>query len=101
MKMLISTESIILTLICIADMFSTLVLVSLGYATEKNPLMAACFKHSAITFLVVKTVSFMPFIIVVEWYRRHKPQFARNATWAAIILYILAYVTITARVNMV
>lgn len=101
MKTLVSTESIILAIICMADMFSTLLFVSLGHATEQNPLMAACLKHSAMMFIVAKTASFLPFIVVVEWYRRQKPQFARNATRAAIILYLLAYMTITARVNMV
>lgn len=100
MKTLISKESIVLSLICMADMFSTLIMVSMGYATEQNPLMASCLRHSAMMFLVAKTASFLPFIVVVEWYRRRKPAFARNATRAAIILYVLAYVTITARVNM-
>ncbi|MEN6371627.1 MAG: DUF5658 family protein [Armatimonadota bacterium] len=100
MKTLISKESIILSLICMADMFSTLIMVSMGYATEQNPLMASCLQRSAWLFLAAKTASFLPFIVVVEWYRRKKPAFAQAATRAAIVLYLLAYVTITVRVNM-
>jgi hypothetical protein len=96
-----SPETAVLSLICLADMFSTLIMVSLGYAVEKNPLMAACLRHSLTTFVLFKTASFLPFIIAVEWYRRRKPIFARNAARAAIILYVITYVILTVRVNMV
>lgn len=96
----ISIESMILSLICLADMLSTLILVSMGHAVEQNPLMAACLKQSAMTFVIAKTASFLPFVVVVEWYRKKNPQFARSASRAAIVLYVCTYVIITARVNM-
>jgi len=96
----VSIESIILSLICLADMLSTLALVSMGRAAEQNPLMAACLDHSPVTFVIAKVASFLPFIIAVEWYRRKKPEFARSATRLAIVLYLSAYVILTAIVNM-
>lgn len=100
MRRLISMESIILSLICLTDMFSTLIMVSMGCAAEQNPLMAACLRHSASTFILIKTASFLPFITVVEWYRRKNPIFARNATRAAIFMYLLTYVVLTASTNL-
>lgn len=100
MKRLLSIESIILVLICTADMVSTLILTSRGAALEQNPIMAICLKHSAYAFIAVKLASFLPFVAVTEWYRRRNPSFARQASRAAILVYVLAYVFITAGVNL-
>ncbi len=81
-------------------MISTLILTAHGVATEQNPLMAVCLKHSAACFAAVKVLSFLPFVVVTEWYGRSNPHFARQATRAAILVYVAAYVFITAGVNM-
>ena len=100
MRVNICTESIVLSVICLADMFSTLILVSMGIAVEHNPLMAACLRYSPVTFIFVKTASFIPFIIITENYRRKNPAFARMALRTAIFLYISVYVILTASVYM-
>jgi hypothetical protein len=51
------------------------------------------------SFAVAKIASFLPFVVVTEWYRRHNPHFARQATRAAIVVYVVTYVVITAGVN--
>jgi uncharacterized membrane protein len=99
MRSYISTESVVLTLICLADMLSTLVLVTLGYAAEQNPLMAACLQRGPATFVLVKALSFIPFVVTIEWYRRKKPVFARNAGRAAILSYLIVYIALTLRAN--
>lgn len=99
MRSIISIESLVLTLICLADMLSTLILVTMGYAAEQNPLMAACLQQSPATFIFVKFMSFIPFIVTIEWYRRKKPVFARNAGRAAILSYLIVYVALTLRAN--
>jgi hypothetical protein len=96
----ISIESIILALICLADMLSTLFFVSMGYAVEQNPIMAACLRHGPGIFILAKMASFIPFIACIEIYRRHKPTFSRNAARTAIILYLAIYVILTVRTNM-
>jgi hypothetical protein len=97
----ISTESLVLCVICLADMLSTLVLASMGSAVEYNPLMAACLRHSPCTFVLVKVASFLPFIVVIEWQRRRNPGFARTASRAAILLYLVTYAVLMARTNLV
>jgi hypothetical protein len=100
MRARVCVESLILAALCLADMISTLLCVLSGKATEQNPLMAACLGHSPELFVLVKMASFVPFIVVVELYRRRNPAFATAASRAAIILYVVAYAVITAGVNL-
>ena len=95
----ISIESKILIVICVADMLSTLLAVLSGLAIEQNPIMAACLRHSVWTFVIVKIMSFVPFVIAVERYRAFNPVFARQASRAAILLYVFIYVCLTLGIN--
>ena len=95
----VSTESLILVAICLVDMLSTLFFVLRGYAVEQNPLMAGCLRHSVTAFVLVKLVSFVPFIVAVELYRRRNASFARLACRSAIALYLVALVALTLGTN--
>jgi len=99
MKSRVSTESLVLVAICLVDMLSTLFFVLRGYAVEQNPLMAACLRHGPTTFVLVKLVSFVPFIIAVEFYRRQNASFARIACRSAIALYLVTFVMLTFGTN--
>lgn len=101
MRVRVSIESLILVAICLADMISTLYFVLVGVAVEQNPLMAACIDHSPMTFVLVKMASFVPFIIAIELYRRKNPDFAIKACRCAILLYVVAFVTLTLGTNIV
>lgn len=101
MRVRISIESLILAVICLADMLSTLYFVSAGLAVEQNPLMAACLDHSPMMFVLVKMVSFVPFIIAIELYRRKNPAFAIKACRCAILLYLVTFVALTLGTNIV
>jgi hypothetical protein len=99
LKLRISAENIILAVICTADMLVTAFAVSIGIATEQNPLMAACLRHGIWAFLIIKSLSFIPFVLLTEWYRRNNPDFARFASRCAIVLYLAAYTLLTVRAN--
>jgi len=101
MKSRVSTESLVLVMICLADMFATLFFVIRGYAVEQNPLMAACLRHSPMVFVLVKVLSFVPFVVAVELYRRRNAAFARLACRSAIALYLVTFVVLTVRINLV
>lgn len=96
----ISIESLVLTAICLADTLSTLYLVSMGLATEQNPLMAAVINRSPALFVLAKIASFVPFVVVIELYRKRNPGFARRACLWAIGLYVTAFVVLTLGVNL-
>ena len=101
MKHRLSIETIVLIVICLADMLTTLVLVMRGMATEQNPIMAACLNHSPGMFVLVKLLSFVPFVIAVELYRRKNPDFARSACRCAIVLYLITFAVLTVSTNRV
>lgn len=100
MKLRVSTESLILIAICLADMFATLFFVMQGVAVEQNPLMAACLRRSPMVFVVVKVASFVPFVVAVEYYRRTNASFARLACRSAIALYLVTFVILTVHTNL-
>jgi hypothetical protein len=100
MKLRVSTESLILVMICLADMFATLFFVMHGCAVEQNPLMAACLRQSPMLFVLVKVVSFVPFVVAVEYYRRRNASFARLACRSAIALYLVTFVVLTVHTNL-
>lgn len=101
MRIRISNESLILVAICLADMFSTLYFVLTGAAVEQNPIMAACFRQSPGMFVFVKMISFVPFVIAVELYRKKNPDFALKACRCAIVLYLVTFITLTIKTNMI
>ena len=100
MKFKVSTESLVLVAICLADMFSTLFFVMKGLAVEQNPLMAACLRHGPMAFVLVKLASFVPFVVAIELYRRRNAAFARLACRSAIALYLVTFVALTLGTNL-
>ncbi len=100
MKAKVSWESLVLVFICLLDMLSTLYFVSAGRATEQNPLMAACINHGPALFVLVKMLSFVPFVIAIELYRRKNPSFARSVSRYAIAAYVVTFTVLTLGVNL-
>ncbi len=100
MRLKLCAESLVLSAICLTDMLLTLYFVMAGLAVEQNPIMAACIEHSPLTFVIVKILSFLPFVIGVEIYRRRSPYFARVVCRAAIGVYVVMFVVLTAAVNL-
>lgn len=100
MKFRVSIESLILVAICLTDMLVTLYCVMSGIATEQNPIMAACFRKGPGMFVVVKMLSFVPFVIAIELYKKRNPDFARNACRCAIGLYVISFTVLTLGINM-
>ncbi len=100
MKVRVCIESVVLVTMCLADMLFTLYCVMRGVATEQNPIMAACMSRSLALFVLVKMLSFVPFVVMIEWYRHRKPEFARSVCRCAIALYLIAFVALTAGSNL-
>lgn len=99
MRVKVTNESIILAFICIADMLVTLYYVVSGLAIEANPVMAAAFDHSPQMFVIIKTLSFVPFIVAAELYYKHNPSFVKLISRAAIGVYLALYVVLTIGLN--
>src|SRR3569833_1400050 len=84
----VSVDTVILTLICLADLVSTLYLVSHGQAREGNPLMAQFLRSGSGTFVLAKLCTFVPAIVIGEWYRPRNPRLVSGAMWFAILAYV-------------
>jgi len=91
--------SMVLLFICTLDMLTTLYFVTHGMAVEVNPLMNAFFKISPLAFVMAKLVSFVPFIIAIELYKKYNARFTSIATRFTIVAYSVIYVIATVGAN--
>ncbi len=99
MKGLISRESWIIAAICVADLVSTLIFVHHHGAREGNPLMDFYLQKGVVPFILAKCTMFMLPITIIEWARRHNPDFVRRMARFAIAAYIGLYVVVVAKEN--
>jgi Domain of unknown function (DUF5658) len=84
-------EASVLALICMADMFTTLYWVTMGYATEANHLLAWTFEIHPLTFVVVKSASCIPAVLMAPALAKRKKTFTIWLLRIIIAVYILTY----------
>jgi hypothetical protein len=87
----IAPESGLLAAICMADLLTTLWLVYAHGAKEANPIMAFYLALGPLAFALVKTLTFMSPIFVLEILRQHRPESIRAILRLAIVCYLLCY----------
>ncbi len=97
--MRLARESWILIVICLADLVTTLWLVSRYGASEGNGLMRYYLGMGTLPFIFAKFVMFGAPLLVLEWARRHRPAFVRNMMRCAILLYVGMYGVGVWRIN--
>jgi hypothetical protein len=98
-NMKLTAESLILIAICLADLLLTVFLLKNGPVREGNPLMAYYLQFGLTTFVIVKLCLMFPPILIVEWCRKYKPDFARFMLRFAITAYLGVYVVSFAAAN--
>jgi len=91
--------SIVLLFICTLDMLTTLYFVTHGFAVEINPIMNTFFRISPFAFVAAKLISFIPFIVAIELYKKHNARFTSMATRFTIVAYSVVYVVATVGAN--
>jgi hypothetical protein len=92
-------ESLVLIAIGIADLISTLILLSNKGNLEGNPLMSFYLQFGIGVFVIVKLgLLFLP-VFVAEWSKLHSPKFVRWMLRGAITLYLGSYVVLFIAVN--
>jgi hypothetical protein len=87
----VSREAQVLFGICAFDAISTWVLLVTRTATEANPVLAPAAHVSPEYFLFVKFLTFVPAIVLAEWYGQQKPDFVRRGLRAATMAYVAIY----------
>ena len=82
-----------LVAIGLIDLFTSLVWLHQGCIVEFNPIMSKVLNTSLVLFVAVKISTLCAYVIVVEWYRRH-----RSASFARVIgiVTVTSYLTIYA-----
>jgi Domain of unknown function (DUF5658) len=84
-------EAFVLAAICMADMFTTLFWVTLGYAVEANSLLAWTFHIHPLTFVLVKSLSCVPAVILAPMLARRHKNFTVWLLRAIIAVYVITY----------
>ena len=84
-------EAFILAFICMADMYTTLFWVTLGYATEANDVLAWTFDSHPLTFVMVKSVSCVPAVLLAPMLARRHQVFTVWLLRTIIGCYVVAY----------
>jgi hypothetical protein len=92
-------ETILLAVICFADMVQTLIVVRQHLAVEANPVLASAMSYSPWAFALVKCSSFLIPLTAVEVLRPMSPQFVRLALRIGATGYLLIYFLGTLRIN--
>jgi len=87
----VTFDSVLLVLITMADAAWTLYLVGKHLAIEANPFMAHILAYGPVAFVGVKLLYTLPLIVVCEWLREFRPQFAMAALRLTLIAYLGLY----------
>ncbi|MBW3623178.1 MAG: hypothetical protein KY468_07175 [Armatimonadetes bacterium] len=89
----LSRETLLLGLICSADLVLTAVLISTGHFTEGNPILAHYLEYGLGMMCLVKLGSYVVPLALAEWYRQYRPDFVARLLRVTLCLYVVGYVT--------
>lgn len=92
-------ETILLALICTADMLQTLYVVGNGLAVEANPVLARAMEYSPWAFIALKMVTFLAPLTAVELLRPRSPHFIRLALRLGAAGYLVVYTLGSLHIN--
>jgi hypothetical protein len=87
----VTFDSVVLIIITMADCAWTLYLIGKHLAVEANPFMAEILAYGPWAFVGVKLLYTLPLIVVCEWLREFRPQFATTALRLALVAYLVLY----------
>ncbi|MDH7601329.1 MAG: DUF5658 family protein [Armatimonadota bacterium] len=98
--MTLTRESMVLIVICAADLLSTLFLLQSQGAREGNPLMAFYLRYGIGTFVMMKLTLMVLPVFIAEWSKQYRPRFVRLMLRTAIITYVGTYLLLFLTVNL-
>jgi hypothetical protein len=87
----LSPEGLALIVICSLDALSTYLFLVLGIAREANPVLRWVAEVNPCFFLLVKTLTYMPAIVVAEWHRTRHPLLVQRALRLVLAIYLVTY----------
>lgn len=84
-------ESVILGIVCAADMLTTLYWVMTGQAEESNPVLGWTFAGHPVVFVIIKCLACMPALILAPKLAQSHRKFTIWLLRAIIVAYIAVY----------
>ena len=84
-------ETLVLLMVSYIDMMTTLYCVSIGRATEANPLLQWTFEHHPVAFVIVKMLATMPAILLAPKLAQKHPTFTVWLLRGVIAAYLFVY----------
>lgn len=84
-------ETIVVAVLCLADLAATVALLHNGQATEGNPLMAYFLQFGLGAFCAAKLGFIVPPLLIAEWYRRYNDALVRGTLRFVAVAYALIY----------
>jgi hypothetical protein len=97
--MRLSKESWVIAAIGLADLIATIVFIERHGAHEANPIFRILWDLGPLAFIGAKILFLAGPIAILEWARRHNPQFVLRASQAVIVAYIACYGLGIAKLN--
>jgi Domain of unknown function (DUF5658) len=86
-------EALILGAICMLDMYTTLFWVLRGDATEANPLLSWTFERHSVVFVLIKSASCVPALLLAPKLAQTQPKFTVWLLRGVIVFYLYYYFT--------
>lgn len=90
-KRTLSVEVLLLLLICVLDTVSSAWLFYNHLAVEGNPVLRGFADAGTIPFILAKTLTFLPALLVAQWYYYRRPHFVRPLLRGAVAVYCGIY----------
>jgi hypothetical protein len=93
---IISRECLFLLTVCLLDTISSAYLFQNNMAVEANPVLRSSAEAGILPFVSAKMMTFVPALVVAEWYRQRRPEFILPLLRWAGILYVGIYTLMVA-----
>lgn len=92
-------ESWAIILVCVADLLTTIALLTRGLAEEGNPIMRYYLEHGLIPFALAKLVLVAAPVVIIEWGRRHRPRPVKTLARVGVLGYLTLYAAMFFTIN--
>ncbi len=92
-------ESWAIILVCVADLLTTIALITRGLAEEGNPIMRFYLQYGLAPFALAKLVLVLAPVVIIEWGRRHRPQTVKLLARLGVAGYLSFYAVMFFTIN--
>ncbi len=92
-------ESWAIILVCVADLLTTIALITRGLAEEGNPIMRFYLQYGLMPFALAKLVLVLAPVVIIEWGRRHRPQTVKRLARLGVAGYLSFYAVMFFTIN--